>query len=480
MMHSIKRNFLYNILLNISSVIFPLVTAPYVARVLEPEGIGLFNFANVYSGYFSLVALLGIPTYGVREVAKVRDNLKETQNLLSELMSISTIVTIMVSIVYIVTLVVVNQLSENYLIFLVAGIAIYLSPLRINWYYQGLEDFGGLTIRTLVIRFVSICCLFLFVRQKDDVIIYLALSVLGSTIAEFWNFILLWRSGIHPRFTLKGLKKHLRPLLILFSSIVASSVYTMLDTVMLGFITDYEQVGYYNTASHLSKVLLSLVTSLSIVAIPRVSYYIKNNKFDDANNLVGKSFAFVSFLGIPMGIGLMCISPIFVPWFFGNQYQGAIVPMMILGYLIIAIGFSNIAGIQVLVGCGKDNYFLSAILVGTFMNFFMNLVMIPFFGAIGASVSSLMTEMIVTVIMLYFIYKKTPIRIHTLSDVIKSLVGALLLIPLKFIVSEMGNNDITLFLYIFSGTAIYIISQKILRNSFVTLAFSTLSKTIRK
>ena len=167
-MKSIKRNFLYNVLLNISSVIFPLITAPYVSRVLEPDGIGIYNFANTYAGYFALVALLGIPTYGVREVSKLRDDKEGISTLVSQIMSIAAFTTIGVTIAYIASLLFVNQLTENFLIFLLAGFLVYLAPFKINWYYQGLEEFGYITFRTLVIRTASVISLFVFVRNKED------------------------------------------------------------------------------------------------------------------------------------------------------------------------------------------------------------------------------------------------------------------------------------------------------------------------
>ena len=172
-MKSIKLNFVYNVLLNVSTVIFPLITAPYVARVLEPDGVGLFNFAGTYAGYFALVALLGIPTYGVREVSKLREDKRGLAKLVSEMMSIAFITTIVVSTIYLLSLGIVGQLKENFILFLLAGFAVYLAPFKINWYYQGLEEFGFITLRSLIIRVLSIICLFLFVREKNDLIIYI-------------------------------------------------------------------------------------------------------------------------------------------------------------------------------------------------------------------------------------------------------------------------------------------------------------------
>ena len=188
MAKSIKKNYIYNLLLNISSVIFPLITAPYISRVLEPDGVGLNNFATTYAGYFALVALLGIPTYGVREVAKQRDDKDALSALVSQLMSIAAIVTLIVSIIYLASIALIGKMSQDYVIFLLAGFVIYLAPLKINWYYQGIEQFGFITLRTVVIRTLSVIALFIFVHDKDDLISYVIVGVLGNILADIWNF----------------------------------------------------------------------------------------------------------------------------------------------------------------------------------------------------------------------------------------------------------------------------------------------------
>jgi len=152
--------------------------------VLEPDGVGLYNFATTYAGYFALVAMLGIPTYGVREVSKARDDKDSLTKLISQLMSIAAITTLAVSILYILTIAIIGQLTENYIIFLIAGFAIYLAPFKINWYYQGIEDFGFITKVSLIVKTLSVICLFIFVRDKDDLVIYVILSVLGSVLAD--------------------------------------------------------------------------------------------------------------------------------------------------------------------------------------------------------------------------------------------------------------------------------------------------------
>lgn len=293
---SIKRNFAYNVLLNLSKVIFPLITAPYISRVLEPDGIGLFNFARTYAEYFALFAVLGIPTYGIREVAKVHEDKSRLSRLVSELISVSFIATIIVTSIYVASIFLIGQLDENRMLFLVTGFLLYLAPLRTDWYYSGLEQFKYITLRSVIIRTISIVCMFVFVRTKSDLLIYVILNVGGTICGDVWNYVKLLQSGIKPQLTFVGLKKHLSPLFILFASSVAISVYTVLDTLMLGFMADYQQVGFYNSATHISKAVMTIVTSLSAVAIPKMSQYYKAKEFDRINDLVNKSFLLVSLL----------------------------------------------------------------------------------------------------------------------------------------------------------------------------------------
>lgn len=479
MAQSITKNAIYNVLLNLAAVVFPLITAPYVSRVLEPDGVGLFNFSNTYAGYFALIAMLGIPTYGVREVSKLRDDKESLSKLVSQLMSIAAITTLVVSIIYIISIAAVGQLSENFLIFLIAGFAIYLAPFKINWYYQGIEEFGVITKVSLVVRTLSVICLFVFVKEKDDLIVYVILSVLGGVLADIWNFFRMCRLGIRPRFTLQGLKPHISPLMILFASSIAISIYTVLDTLMLGFIKDYEETGYYTSAMHISRVIISAVTSLSLVAVPRVSFYMKNKDYENINILMNKSFSMVSFLAFPIAIGMACIAPTFVPLFFGVKFAGAVVPLIILSMLIIAIGLNNLTGVQILIGMGYDRLFLSSVIIGTVSNFVLNLFLIPFLGATGASIASVTAETLILFVTAFFVYRKTPIRIRKWYEIVKPVVGALLFIPIVLILRIYLDGWILVFAFTITGGLIYLIVEAVLRNESFYMLKSLLFERIK-
>lgn len=478
-MATIKRNFIYNIILNISRVIFPLITAPYVSRVLEPDGVGLFNFSNTYASYFALFAALGIPMYGIREIAKIRDDkIKETQ-FVSELITISTIATIICIIIMLLSLVFVTQLKENYIIFLISGIVLYLTPIRIDWYYSGHEEFRYITYRSLIIKFISVLLLFLLVKHKDDLIIYVLLNALSQIANEIWNFVKLYKSGIHPFFTLSGIR-HLKPLFLLLSSSIAISIYAILDTIMLGFLTNYEEVGYYNNATHISKSLLPIVTSLAAVAIPKLSVYIQTNNWNEINKIANKSMSIVTFLCFPIFFGVVAIAPIFVPLFFGNLYYGTIIPLQIIIGLVVAIGLNNLTGLQLLIGLGMDKLFLKSVVVGSVSNFLLNLFMIPLYGASGAAISSVFAETMIFLVTLYYVYKNTSIRFKNMRNVIRCIICASFFIPLEIILQSFFSDWILIFVFVIVCCLFYLILQFFFKNEVVLLLLKIIKDKIYK
>lgn len=474
MSQSIKKNFFYNILLNVTSVIFPLITAPYVSRILEPEGVGLFNFSHTYAGYFAMVALLGIPTYGVREVSKVREDKELLRQLVSELISIITISTFLVSIVYILTLIIVGQLTENFVIFLTAGFVIYFSPLAVNWFFQGLENFKYITFLSIIVKTINLVCLFVFVREKNDLINYVILSVLGIVITNSCYYLVMCKCGVKPYFTIKNLKHHIKPILILFASSVAISIYTVLDTLMLGFISDYEEVGYYTNAMYMTKALLYALTSLAIVAVPRVAYYVKKREYDKINDLMNKSFSVIAFLTFPCAVGLMCIAPVFIPLFFGVHFLGSVIPLTILSLLVIIIGFNNLTGTQILIGMGYDKFFLYSVIAGTISNFTMNSIMIPLWGGIGASIASVFAETLVLLVSLYFVYKYTPIRFSLWKDILKALSGSILLVPLFILLRTILTGWSLIVLFVLLGGITFLFAEKVLKSKSFEMYESTI------
>lgn len=479
MAQSVKLNFFYNILLNISKVLFPLITAPYVARVLEPDGVGLFNFANTYAGYFSLFAVLGIPVYAIREVAKIRDNLKAQEKFVSEIMSLSLCTTLVCTILFVASVFLVPQLYQNYAIFLVSGLALYLTPLTIEWFYSGREEFGYITFRALLLRIISIVFLFLLVKTKDDLLVYVSLNAVMGVVNIAWNYIKMLQMGIHPYLTLH-FKQHFKPLLLLFSANIAISIYTMLDTLMLGFMSNYEEVGFYNSAINISKNLLPIATSLSAVAMPRLAYYMKQGDWEQINVFMDKSLSVVSFLCFPITFGVIVVAPTFVPLFYGEMFYGAILPLQIVIGVVVAIGLNNLLGVQTLLALGHDKLFLYSVLVGTFSNFFVNLLVIPRFGASGASAASVLAETLILLFQVYLVNKYTQIRFRKYRDLIGSVALSLLFFPIGYLLSHFVDGWLFVILFIVVSSIFYLMAQFVVKNSSVLIFTDLLKKKLSK
>lgn len=466
-MGSIKKNLTFNILLNVSNVVFPLISAPYIARVLEPDGVGLYQFANTYATYFSQIALLGLPIYGIREVAKKREDKEALSQLVSELVSISFFFTLFVTVIYVLSIFFIPRLSENALILLVSGLVLYCAPLKTDWYFRGIEEFSYITIRSVIIRSLSIVSLFLFVRAKSDLIIYVLISGLSYVVSDGWNFLRMKSTGIKLKIVAsKQMSVHYRALIVLFVSSMAISLSSVLDVMMLGFMSDYAQVGYYNSASHISRIIIAVVASLSSVAMPRISYYLKEGRRDEICSLVNKSFSFVAFVSFPTYVILLFVSPTFVPLFFGEEFYGAIIPLQIVGAIIVLIAFSNISGYQVLIGLGKDGLFLRCVIIATILNFLLNLVLIPYQGANGAAIASVISESLLLIMTLILMYKNSNVRLSVQKDIVKSIVGSLLLAPLFLLLKQMNLSGwFFVFLVGIVGAIAYIIIQLVFRNS---------------
>ena len=461
---SIKLNYVFNIVRNVLNVIFPLITAPYIARVLEPDGVGLFNFATTYATYFSMFAALGAGMYGIREIAKERDSLEEKTRILSEITSLVFLTTCFCTVIFVLSIFLVPQLNENYIIFLIAGFGLYLTPFRIDWFYQGIEEFGYITLRSFIIKVLSVIALFLFVKEKDDLWIMITLSFASTTLNEIWNFIKLFKSGVRPYFTLH-FRQHIKPMLVLFASVVAISVYTMLDTLMLGFIKDYGEVGFYNNANHIAKALLPVTTSLAAVVMPRLSYYTKTGEWDMINRLMEKSLSVVSFLSFPIAMALILVAPVFIPMFYGELFYGAILPLQILSGVVIAIGLNNLLGIQILVGLGKDKQFLWAVLVGTFSNFFLNLTMIPALGANGAALSSVIAESLILFVEIWLVRKYTKVKLSINKEFVLNFIVPFGFIPLFYVLDKLCHGWTLVFVFSITGFIYYVILQYLLKNT---------------
>ncbi len=476
MAKSIKLNLIYNILLNVTNILFPIITAPYVARVLEPDGIGLYHFSNTISGYFALVACLGIPTYGIRIIGANREDFNKRNKLFNEVFTISVFSTLFFSILYLLMLFFVPKFSNHLSIFFIAGFALYTVPMKVDWYFSGMNEFGYIAARSIIIKVLSVILLFLLVHNKSDLVIYVAITAFSLTCNEIWNFIKIIKSGIKPQIVTQGIKQHLKPIIILFSSFVTVALYTSTGSMLLGFFCDYSEVGYYNIASQMGRVAIPVVTSLATVALPRISEYVSIGDKAKINTLVNKSLSFVMFLAFPLSIGLCIISKDFVPLFFGSGYDKAIVPMEILSFVIIVIGLNNLTGIQILIGLGKDRWFFTSTVISALVSTILYVLFVYLWGAVGASIVTVIAESLILLISTWFILSKTFIKFTVISDFMKTLLSSLVLLIFYPLLKNMFNGWTLITLFAIFGGIAYLLSQLFLKNSNIIIIKGILNR----
>lgn len=395
---SITINFIMNVVLSMSAFIFPLITFPYVSRVLMPTGTGLVSFANSIIAYFALFAQLGIPTYGIRACAKVRDDKEKLSKVVQELLIINSIISVLVYIVFFASLMIVPKMRNNKTLFIVMSATILFNVIGIEWMYKALEQYTYIAIRSIIFKFIALILMFLLVRSKNDYVWYGVITIFAASASNILNFF-----NAHKYISLKPIgnynfKQHLKAITIFFAMSCATTIYTNLDSAMIGFIKGVTENGYYSAAVKIKIVLVSVVTSLGTVLLPRASYYIENGLNDEFKRISNKAINFVFVIAVPMMIYFIIFAPESIFFLAGDAYSKSILPMQIIMPTLLFIGLTNIMGLQMLVPMGKEKYVMSSEIVGAVVDLILNASLIPIFGASGAAIGTVVAEFAVWIV----------------------------------------------------------------------------------
>lgn len=395
--HSVKYNFLMNFILTASNFIFPLITFPYVSRILHSAGNGRVNFAASVANYFLMVASLGIPTYGVRACAKVRDDKDKLSKTAQEILIINLVATVLVSITYIICVFTIPRFSQDKALFFIEGINIALNMFGANWIYQALEKYDYITARSILFKVISVVLMFLLVHHEADYRIYAATTVLAAVGSNVMNFARLHR---YISFQITGsynFRQHLKPIFILFAQSATISIYTNLDTVMLGFMKPYREVGLYNAAVKVKGILVSIVNSLGGVLLPRMSYYVQKQDREKFDALLVKALNAELFMAFPLTAFFVFEAKDCLVFLAGSEYLCAVSAMQIINLAVIPIGLTGVIGIQTLTPLNREKQVLISVIVGAVSDFILNIFMIPSRGAAGAALATMIAEYLVFV-----------------------------------------------------------------------------------
>lgn len=476
-MASVKRNFAFNVLLVISNIVFPVVVFPYIARILGPQGLGNAHFALQFSRYFMITASLGIPIYGLREVAKVKDNKAQLSKLVSELLSLNIITTLLSSLIYVGVIWYVGGLAQYKAYLLIASIQVVTGFLSIDWLFIGLEDFKIVTFRSLIVRLVTIGFLVWFIQSPDDVMPYLVISLLSITAAHLWNLFYAW-SKINLRFSLQ-IKPHLKPIFTIFLMNVCITMYTVFDTVWVGFLSSAAAVGLYTSAMKLSKISIPLVSALGAVLQPKSARTFAANETQPAH--LQTSFNFIVDMALPIGMGLCLLAPEFLMLLSGDAFVEAATAMRILSILPLCIGLNNLFGMQILSAAGYDKLLFWSVFFGMLLNIVLNLWLIPQLSHVGAALAIAATEVFVTAITYYFVYVKFKITFNV-KRVFKTMLLTFSFIPVVSVLRYMHTEpSLLLLLSILVCGNIYVwVQWLVFKNEFMYTGFEVVKNKLGK
>lgn len=474
---SIVKNYIYNLIYQMLTIVLPLVTTPYLSRVLGAGPIGIYGYTLSIVTYFILFGSLGIAMYGQREIAYVQEKKEEQSKTFWEIVIFRVITMTVALIIFYLTFCLKGEYSLYYKILILELVA---NAIDISWYFQGVEDFGKTVVRNIIVKSLSLVCIFIFIKSPEDLwkyfLIYTVANVFGNL--TMWMYI----PEILPKVRLKDLNliKHIKPTLALFVPQIATQIYVVLDKTMVGNITgNMSEVGYYEQAQKIVKALMLVVTALGTVMSSRIANTYATKSYEEVKEYLRKSFKIVWFLGMPIMLGLIAITPNMVPWFYGEGFE-AVIPLLIAtSPIILAIGLNNVTGVQYLIQTGKQNIFTISVTVGAVINVIFNFVLIKIIGTVGASISSVFAEVIILFVQLYYLKEEITIK-DVIEDSFKYIISGIIMAIIVYGISlKMNIGIISTLIQIIIGGIIYVLVLIILKDELIKVIISQIATKIK-
>ena len=454
-----KKNYFFNLCLSISNILFPIISFPYVSKIIGPNGIGKVQFITSYAQYFGLIAALGIPVYGIREVAKAKHDQLKLNTIFSELSIIYFFTSIILTVAYLVSILLVTSFKADFSLYLWSASFIILSFTSVDWFYEGLEQFKAVAIRSMLVRVISIIFMFILIRSGKDYFWYLLIMVFTNIANNGINMLRLHKA-VSVTFAGLSFKRHFKPLIFIFSTTIATSMYTMFDTVLLGLLSNTHAVGLYTAAVKLSKISLPIVISSGMVLVPGLAKNLAQKNFGQVQHTLNRSFAFTALLSIPICFGLAILAPEFITAFSSEKFLAATFSMRIMALLPVIIGFSYFFGFQILVPDSKDKQMFICVLGGVATSLILNFLLVPKLEHLGAALANVLSEFVVTAIMFYYVKKLYDFKFYS-RPVITAVLSSLVFLPLTLLLRMAHfNNYVMLLTAIPSCAILYWFIQK--------------------
>lgn len=476
---SLAVNSIFNVMYRILNILFPLITTTYVARVLSVNIIGEITYAQNIAQYFILLAPLGIPKHGVREIAKVYGNEKAVNQRFSELFILNAISTTFCVIVY-YSMIFINQNFKEYLpLFFLSGAPLILNYLNVDWVYQGYEEYSYITVRSTIVKVISLILIICFVKKPEDYLLYVFLSAIALAGNYIYNIFHLSSLNVKLQINDIDIKKHIGPVLSLFVTTIAIEIYTLMDTTMIGMMCEKDNITYYSYAMRISRSVVAVVAAIGGVLLPRLSFYRENNEIEKCNDIVNKVLEILFYLMIPCVLGIMMTSEKVIYLLYGINFSECIPILKISSLLVIAIGLNNLFGTQILLTFGNENQLFVATVIGAISNILLNMFLIPSWQGIGAVTASVTSEVLVAIITGYYASKCIKFKLK-----IRNFITSLMACGLMYIISRVieifiHNTLICLIGTIILGVMTYIFGTYCLKNNVSGMLVIQMKKIFR-
>lgn len=456
-MVSVKSNILLNGINAVTAILFPIVTFPYVARVLFPEGIGAVNFQLSIINYIVLLTSLGIPMYAVKEVAKYRNDKVIRDRIVVEIILLSIILCLLGYIAVWLLAEYIPQIHQQKSLFYILSLTIFFTAISVSWFYQGVEDFKFTTYRAVAIRLLATASLFIFVKDRGDLHIYGMITV-GATVGNnFVNFVHLRKYIDFSLIKIKELKifRHLEPAIHVFILNLIISLYVQLNSIMLGFMQGDDAVGYFTAGSKISHVGLTLISSFGTVLLPRCSYLLQIGDHEGFSSIINKSVRLTVALSLPMTVGLIILAIPVTLIFCGPEFIDTIPVLYLNAPVIILIGLTNVMGIQILYPKGKVNIVIFCVSVGAIVNILLNILLIPRYSSTGAAFATLIAELAVLIIQVICGRKYFPFKMSVIFNS-KCIIATIIMGIVVFVITQIFEDQtFQLIMGITIGTMVY-------------------------
>lgn len=433
---SVAKNYIYNLCYQVLIVVLPIITTPYISRVLGAENIGIYSYTYSIVSYFILFGSLGVALYGKREIAYVQEDTAKRTKVFWEILFFRTIMILLAAVAYVIFFM--NFQLEYQIYYIILILEVLAAGVDISWFLQGLEEFKKTVTRNIIVRLLSVTAIFVFVKSTNDLITYTLIYSIGNFLGNLmlWIYLPKFMKGVKIDFKGLEIKRHIIPIFMLFIPQITEKIYNMLDKTMIGLLVDDKtEVGFYEQAQKTIRILITVVASLGIVMVPRMATIFESEGKEKVQETLKKSFRFVFFIAIPLSFGIVSVLPSFVPMFYGPGYDKVETLIMVLSPMILLMGIENVVGTQYLIPTKQQKKYTISVSFGLITNFVLNYFFIIKYGAIGASISTVLSQGIVDIIQLIQVRKEM-----NLKEMFKPLFKYLVIGVVMFVICIFVGN----------------------------------------